>query len=221
MLLQELREQVSEYGKRMLRDGLTRGTGGYIAARDPATGYIASSPSGVDYMKIDPERVLVTEPDGTIIEGEGAVSSEFLVVREVFKNRADIHGLVHSHSRFATVLASMRLELPAVCFTLPYAAGGENVRCTGYHSFYSMDLARDILSKLEGRKAVLMGNHGLLSAGASLKEAYQSAAEVEFCAEVYWRARCIGEPVILSSNEVETALKDSGRYAGAGEDAEL
>ena len=84
MLLQELREQVSKYGKCMLQEGLTRGTGGYISARDPESGLICSTPSSMDYMMIEAEDVIVSDVDGNIVEGKGKVSSEW---NEEFKEK--------------------------------------------------------------------------------------------------------------------------------------
>ena len=211
MLLKELREQVAGCGVSMLEDGLTRGTVGYISARDPETGLICSTPSSVPYREIRPEDVIVSDGEGKIIEGSGKLSSEWNVQRDVFKNRADIHALVHTHSRYATTLSALRMDLPAASFTLCYANTGI-VKCTDYHLFYSQDLADDILDKLQGSKAVLMGNHGLLATGADLKEAYNLALEMEFCAEVYWRAKCIGEPYILNDREVELQIKELYDY---------
>lgn len=211
MLLQELREQVAEYGRRMLQEGMTRGTGGYICARDPETGLVCSSPSSMDYMKIRPEDVIVSDVDGNILEGTGTVSSEWNVIRDVLKNRSDIMALVHTHSRFATTISALRMDLPAASFTLPQC-GGKEVRCTGYHSFYSQALSDDINEKMKDRMAVLMGNHGLLAASINLKNAYYLATEIEFSAEVYWRAKCIGEPYVLSQEECDEYMNDYHRY---------
>ncbi len=212
MMLEELRKQVSHYGKQMLADGLTRGTGGYISVRDPETGLICSTPSAVPYPEIEPETVLVTDLEGNIIEGTGKISSEWYVMSQVYKNRPDINALVHAHAKFCTVISALRIDLPAACFSLPIA-GGPNVRCTAFHSFYSQDLADDIFDKMKDRKAVLMGNHGLLAGGNDLDEAYSVASTVEFCAEVFWMAKCAGEPVPLTDEEVEIQMADTKRYS--------
>lgn len=212
MMLKDLRQQVVFYGISMLDDGLTRGTVGYISVRDPQSGLICSTPSSVPYREIRPEDVIVSDVDGNIVEGKGRVSSEWNVQRDVYKSRDDIHALVHTHSRFATSISALRMDLPAASFTV-CGSGAGVVKCTGYHTFYSQDLADDILDKMQGSRAVLMGNHGLLAAGVTLKEAYNLALEMEFCAEVFWRAKCIGEPVILTPQEVEEEIREMNYYA--------
>ena len=212
MLLEKLREQVAEYGLRMLKDGLTRGTVGYISARDPESGLICSTPSSVPYPMIHAGDVIVSDVDGNIIEGKGKVSSEWNVQRDIYKSREDIHALVHTHSRFSTTISSLHIDLPAASFSLCYAGTGL-VKCAGYHLFYSQDLADDILDKLEGSKAVLMANHGMLATGNDLKEAYNLAQEIEFCAEVYWRASCIGQPYVLSEKEAELQIRELYDYS--------
>ena len=211
MLLKDLREQISYYGVRMLEDGLTRGTVGYLSVRDPESGLICSTPSSVPYPSIHAEDVIVSDVEGNIIEGRGKVSSEWNVERDVYKSRDDIHALVHTHSRYATTISSLHMNLPAASFTLCYAGSGI-VKCAGYHLFYSQELADDILDKLQGSKAVLMANHGMLATGADLKEAYNLALEIEFCAEVYWRAKCIGEPYVLSEREAELQIQEIFEY---------
>lgn len=211
MLLKDLREQISYYGVRMLEDGLTRGTVGYLSVRDPESGLICSTPSSVPYPSIHAEDVIVSDVEGNIIEGRGKVSSEWNVERDVYKSRDDIHALVHTHSRYATTISSLHMDLPAASFTLCYAGSGI-VKCAGYHLFYSQELADDILDKLRGSKAVLMANHGMLATGADLKEAYHLALEIEFCAEVYWRAKCIGEPYVLSEREAELQIQEIFEY---------
>ena len=211
-MLEELRKKVSDYGKRMFNEGLTRGTGGYISARDKETGLICSTPSAIPYLEIEPEDVLVSDVDGNIIEGNGKISSEWFVMSEVYKNRPDINALVHAHAKFSTVLSALRQDLPASCFSLPIA-GGPNVRCTAFHSFYSQDLADDIFDKMRDRKAVLMGNHGLLAGGDDLDEAYSVANTVEYCAEIHWMALCAGTPVPLTEEETEIQIADTKRYS--------
>ena len=211
-MLEELRKKVSDYGKRMFNEGLTRGTGGYISARDKETGLICSTPSAIPYLEIEPEDVLVSDVDGNIIEGKGKISSEWYVMSEVYKNRPDINALVHAHAKYSTVLSGLRVDLPATCFSLPIA-GGPNVRCTAFHSFYSQDLADDIFDKMRDRKAVLMGNHGLLAGGDDLDEAYSVANTVEYCAEIHWMALCAGTPVPLTEEETEIQIADTTRYS--------
>jgi len=80
---------------------------------------------------------------------------------------------------------------------------GENVRCSRYATFGSAALAENALEAMTDRHAVLLANHGLVAAGPDLAAAYATAAETEFCAELYWRSRCVGQPNILDHTEME------------------
>lgn len=217
MLLEGLRKEIVEYGIQMFDSGLTQGTGGYISARDPETGYICSTPSSMPYHDIKPENVLVTDVEGNIIEGIGKISSEWCVQRAVYKMRSDINALVHAHSKFATTLATLQMDLPVSFFSLSQC-GGADVKCTGYYDFYSQELADDIFDKMNGRMACLMGNHGMLAAGTTLKEAYSNADVLEFSAEIYWRAKCIGQPYVLNQQEIEEIQASLYRYTHINDD---
>ena len=211
MLMQQQREEIAYYGRKMLHDGLTRNTGGYLSAYDREAKLIAVSPSGMPYDDIRPEDVVVVDLAGNVLEGTGRPSTEWLVPRTVFPVREDIDAIVHTHSTFATVMSALRWEVPAANFTLALAGG--NVRCTEFYNYTSQALADAILEKMEGRTAVLMGNHGLVGAGKSVKQAYTVAEEIEFCCEVYLRAKSAGGTVVpLSDAQLVEMVQALGGY---------
>ena len=140
------------------------------------------------YDDIRPEDVVVVDLAGNVLEGTGRPSTEWLVPRTVFPVREDIDAIVHTplHLRHRHV----RPAVGGACRQLharPCRHG--NVRCTEFYNYTSQALADAILEKMEGRTAVLMGNHGLVGAGKSVKQAYTVAEEIEFCCEVYLRRR--------------------------------
>ncbi|WP_349408702.1 L-fuculose-phosphate aldolase [Pseudalkalibacillus sp. SCS-8] len=200
MLLNELREEVVFYCRKLIDSGLTKGTGGNISVFDREKGLAAISPSGIDYHEMKPEDVVVVDLDGKIVEGERKPSSELDMHLIYYRNREDLNAIVHTHSVFAKTLSSLRWELPAVSYLVAYA--GKNVRCAEYASFGTKELANNAFEAMEGRNAVLLANHGLIAGGADLKNAFNIAEEIEFCAEVYYRAKSLGQPVILSDDEM-------------------
>jgi L-fuculose-phosphate aldolase len=82
------------------------------------------------------------------------------------------------------------------------AFAGPNVRCAPYASFGTPELAKNAYEYMEDRNAVLLANHGLVAGGSTILKAFQVAEEIEFCAEVYVKARSIGKPVLLSEEEM-------------------
>lgn len=205
MLLKKERKQVVEYCKKMIRAGLTRGTGGNISIFNRAEGLYAISPSGMDYETMQPEDVVVMNLSDEVVEGTRRPSSEWGLHSIFYKNREDIDAVVHTHSTYCAVLATNREDLPPSSYLVAFA--GPNVRCAPYASFGTPELAEAAYEYMKDRKAVLLANHGLVAGGSSILKAFQVAEEIEFCAEVYVKARSIGTPVLLSEDEMEYMLE--------------
>jgi L-fuculose-phosphate aldolase len=126
MLLQEEREKVVAYGKKLITSGLTKGTGGNISIFNRDKGLVAISPSGLDYFETTPEDVVILNLNGDVVDGKRKASSEMAMHLIFFQNRKDLHALVHTHSPYAKTIASLRWDLPAVSYLVAYA--GPNVR---------------------------------------------------------------------------------------------
>lgn len=201
MLLEEERKDVVEYGKKLIDHGLTKGTGGNISIYNREKGLMAISPSGIDYYKTKVEDVLVMDLEGNIIEGDKKPSSEYGMHKIFYEKRDDIDAVVHCHSTYSTTIASLNWDLPAVHYLVAYA--GKDVRCADYASFGSPELAENAFEAMKGRKAALLANHGLIAGGPDIENTFNIAEEIEFCAEVYYRTKSIGDPVILSDEEME------------------
>jgi len=210
LLLELERSQIVEYGKKLITSGLTKGTGGNISIYNREQGLLAISPSGMDYYSIAADNVVVLELNGKQIEGDGKPSSELLMHTIFYRNREDINALVHTHSTFATTLAALNWELPAVSYLVAYA--GPDVRCAKYASFGTEELAENAFIAMQDRKAVLLANHGLLAGAADIENAFNIAEEIEFCAEIYYRAKGIGEPVILPTDEMMAMIEKFKTY---------
>ncbi|RUL55562.1 L-fuculose-phosphate aldolase [Lysinibacillus antri] len=210
MRLKTEREKVRKYCTKMLSSGLTKGTGGNISIFNREEGLIAISPSGIPYEEINIEDVVVVNLDGKIIEGNYKPSSEILMHLAVYKNRQELSAVVHTHSIFAKTLSALRKDLPAVSYLV--AVAGKNVKCAEYASFGTKELAENAIKALEGNKAVLLANHGLLAAGVNVEDAFNIAEEIELCSEVYVRALSIGTPVILEEEEMESMLERFKTY---------
>ena len=210
MILREEREQVVEYCRMLTTHKLTKGTGGNISACNREKGLMAISPSGMDYFKTEPEDVVVLDLEGRVVEGRRIPSSEADMHRLLYIDRSDVNAVVHTHSTYATTLACMRWNLPAVHYLVGFA--GLDVRCTPYATFGTPELARLAREGMKGRFAVLLGNHGLLAAGPNMHYAFNVAEEIEFVCELYWRSKAVGEPVLLDAGDMETVLEKFKTY---------
>jgi L-fuculose-phosphate aldolase len=204
MILKKEREDVVRYCQKLITSGLTKGTGGNISVFNRELGLLAISPSGIDYFETEPEDVVVMDTQGRIIDGKRKPSSEYELHRIIYVNRDEIGAVVHTHSVYATVLATLREPLPASSYLVAY--GGLDVRCADYASFGTGELAQKTFAAMKDRNAVLMANHGLLTAGKDILNAFNIAEEIEYCAEVYVKARSIGAPVILEEAEMKRMI---------------
>lgn len=210
MILEEERRLIVEYGKKLIGQGLTRGTSGNLSIFNRDKRLMAISPSGMDYFEIRPEDVVILDIGGNIVDGHRKPSSEVELHRIFYMNREDINAIVHTHSMYSTLLACLHYSLPPVHYVL--ASAGKDVRCAEYATFGTKELAENAYKAMKGRKAVLLANHGLLTGGKDLKEAFSIAEDVEYCAEIYYRAKSIGEPVIIGEEEMEVILERFKTY---------
>lgn len=212
MLMLKEREEIIKYGREMLRNGLTRGTGGNLSIYNHDLGYMAISPSSIPYEEMLVEEVVIMDLQGNIIDGEKTPSSEHEMHAIVYRERKEFSAMIHMHSTFAATLSCLRQPLVAVDYLVAFG-GGKDVPCAEYATYGSLELAHNSIKAMEGRKAVLLANHGLNACGSTLKEAYAIAEEIEFCAELYIRAKAVGEPVILDEKEMDIMVK---KFYGTG-----
>ncbi len=220
MLLQNVREEIISYGKKAIESRLTKGTGGNLSICDRESGIMAITPSGIDYYEITPEQiVLIDVQTGKIVEGDAVPSSECDMHRIFYKYRTDINAIIHTHTTFAATIACLNWPLPAVHYLVAFA--GVDVRCAEYATYGSVQLAKNAFEAMKDRKAVLLANHGMLAGGANLGEAFAVTEEIEFCCELYYRTKCIGDPIILPKDEMERMIVRFQNYGKRIEEHEV
>jgi L-fuculose-phosphate aldolase len=211
MLMEKARREIVNFGKKMSSDGLSKGTSGNLSVYDPEIGYMAISPSGIDYFETDASDVVVMTLDGAIIEGGGKPSTEYNLHSAFYKNKPDARGVVHTHSNYCTTFACLNMPIKAAHYMIG-GAGAAEVPCADYATFGTLELAENAVKACGAGKAVLLANHGLVTCGHSLANAFNLAVNTEFAAEIEWRAMCIGKPVILSDDEMERVMRKFKNY---------
>ena len=207
-----LRTQLVEAGRRMNATGLNQGKSGNLSARFGA-GFIVT-PTGIPYERLEPADLVSMEGDTP--NGAHAPSSEWRLHRDVYASRPEVGAVVHTHSPYATTLACLRRAIPAFHYEVAFA-GGRDIRCSPYATFGTQELSRLGLAALEGRRACLLANHGLVAIGRDLDEAFGLAEKVENLARLYWQALQVEEPAILDDAEMDRILekfRDYGPPAG-------
>lgn len=204
------RSMIQQYGRRLLEQGLTTGSGGNLSLVLRDHNLMVISPSGIDYDAIEIADVSLVDFSGRLIDGQPP-SSEWQLHLEVYRRRPEVQAVVHSHSRFATTLAVLHRPMPACHYLIGYA-GTDTVKVAPYATFGTWELAEITVAAMAADNCVLMANHGLLAVGGSLEKAYTTALHCEEVAEIYCRAATLGDPVILNREQMQSAMERFRSY---------
>ena len=211
MLMEKERQEIVDYGKKMSSAGLSKGTSGNISAYDPACGYMAISPSGLDYFETNAEDIVILDLDGNIVEGNRKPSSEHALHATIYKLHPDARGVVHAHSTYCTTFACLKQPIEAVHYLL---AGAQTYRipCADYATYGTEELAEKVRQVQGNGLAMLLANHGMVAFGPSLSKAFNVAENVEWVAEIQWRTMCVGKPAVLSKEEIDVVVESFKTY---------
>ncbi len=189
--------------------GVNHGTSGNGSARW-LEGFLVT-PTGMRYEEITPADMVYVTLDGHA-HGKLAPSSEWRMHCDIYRARPEMNAVLHAHPPYATALACLREGIPRFHYMVA-AAGGPDIRCSGYALYGSAELSVAMLAALDGRKACLLANHGMIVCETDMRRALSLAVEVEALARQYCIARQTGTPVLLTEAEMDEAL---ARYANYG-----
>lgn len=204
----DLAEQLLQTVQQLQLAGLNKGTSGNVSVRNNA-GFLIT-PSGMPVEALSTQAMVQMGLDGSA-EADKKPSSEWRFHRDILQHRSEMNAVVHTHSMFATTLACLQREIPAFHYMIA-VAGGNSIRCASYALFGSQALSDAALVALQGRKACLLANHGMIALGRDLTEALSIAVEVENLAEQYWRALQLGMPYILDDDEMQAVFRQFKGY---------
>ena len=215
--MKDLREQLIDTARRMNSLGINVNKSGNVSVRASVNGEIGFwiTPTGIDYDDLSPDDIVfiiqgVKKGAGEIVN-KRLPSSEWQMHAAVYRQRADLCAIVHTHSVYATALGCQDLSIPAFHYMVA-AAGGDSIECAPYALFGSTELAGVVSEALAVRNACLLSHHGVLAAGNSLKAALKLAHEVEHLAHMYVLTRMLGEPKILDQKQMSKVLQRFQSY---------
>jgi L-fuculose-phosphate aldolase len=206
--LQAARVQLVSYSARLLDDGLAVGSAGNMSVR--IGDQVAITPSGISYAEMRPEDVCLVALDGAEPAGlaQETPSSETPMHLAIYA-ATEAGAVVHTHSPEVIALSAAREELPAIHYAITGLGGP--VRVAPYVRFGSAGLAAAAVKALDGRSAVILRNHGAVTYGRDLAQAYDRAVLLEWLARAYRLALSYGEPSILSAAELDEVSAESRR----------
>lgn len=189
-------------GIEMQNRNLTVETWGNISVRDPETGSIYLTPSGMPYDTLKEEDVCVLDKDGNVIEGTRKPSVEKMLHVLIYQNRADVQAILHTHPVNSTVFGILHQSMPVVTDEMAQAIGGA-VQCAEYALPGSQQLAENVMHALGNVQACLMANHGAVCVGRDMKECFKVATVLETSAEIYQKACAIGRPFEITKENTD------------------
>jgi L-fuculose-phosphate aldolase len=205
------RAELVRYGERLLTDGLSVGSAGNLSVRVGDT--VAITASGIAYPDMQAADICLVTQAGAQLAGDQVgrpvtPSSETPMHLAIYA-ATTAAAVVHTHSPEVVALSASRQELPAIHYAIT-ALGGP-VRVAPYQRFGSDQLAAAAVAALDGRSAVILRNHGAVTYGADLAQAYHRALLLEWLARAYRLALTYGEPVVLSEAELDEVAAESRR----------
>ena len=210
----EVAAEIIATARAMGERGINHAMAGNVSARTDEGMLI--TPSSVHYDALGADDIVAMGTDGS---WEGAAgrrpSSEWRFHLDVYAARPDAAAIVHAHPVCATALACHGRGIDAFHYMVA-VAGGHDIRCAPYATFGTPELSANVVAALEGRRAALLANHGIIAVGSTLSAALDLAVEVEVLAAQYLAALAIGEPVRLSAAQMDEVLAKMASGAGYG-----
>jgi len=203
-----LRRQLIDNALAMNSAGLNQGTSGNLSVR--YQGGMLITPSRMDYASLSTADIVWMDYEGSS-QGERKPSSEWRFHAAIYRAYPRAGAVLHAHPANCTALACTHRGIPAFHYMVAIA-GGKDIRCADYATFGSAALSDNVLHALEGRKACLMAQHGLVCFEKDLPAVLALAIEVEHLADVYGRILAIGGEQRLDDDEMARVLEKFSRY---------
>ena len=209
------RNQIIEFSLKLNSTNLSPLRSGNISLRakeDDKDGYLIT-PSGKKYDSLKPENIIFMGLNEEAENNDSAnkPSSEWRFHRDIYLNKKEAQAIVHAHSPHATAVSSHGKSIPPFHYMIALA-GGEDIKCSEYATFGTKELSENVLKALNKRSACLMSNHGQVAFGKNLEQAFELAQEIENICQQYIIALKIGEPKILSFEEMKKVLDKAKNY---------
>jgi L-fuculose-phosphate aldolase len=197
--------------RRMRAEGLVVGTSGNVSAR--VGDIVLVTPSGVPYDRLGPGDAVGVDLEGRQVLGDLVPTSELPLHLAVYRAGC-ARAVVHTHAVHATAVSTLVPEVPLVHYVAALLGGP--VRTAPYARYGTRELAANMLAALRDRTGCLLRNHGTVTYGDTLDEAYDRTAQLEWMCRLWLTASSVPghRPSLLSPaqlREVQNALEGYGQ----------
>lgn len=211
-----LAQEIIDISCEMNRLGINVNKSGNVSCRvsmDAQEGFLVT-PTGIPYEELSIEDLVfipLTAHSLGDFESFRLPSSEWLMHAEIYRQKENVQAIVHTHSAYATALACQDLTIPAFHYMVA-VAGGTDIPCVPCALFGTQELACHCVTALKDRRACLLSHHGVVATGENLSSALKLAHEVENLAKTYTVVRQLGEPKILTNEQMTAVIERFKTY---------
>ncbi|MCK4400839.1 class II aldolase/adducin family protein [bacterium] len=195
-----IKKQLVEIGKKIADKGLVVGPGGNISARVGNIVYMKASGISFEEAKVS-DYIGVDLKTGKIVDGSKKPTCEIAMHLGCYLERKDVSAVIHTHPPIATAVGMQEITLRP--FTPDLAALAGDVPTIKYVVPGGRELAEEVRNVIKKHNAILMCNHGLLTVGSSLREAYYRTLLVEDACKTFVAAKSLGEMKFFTRKQVE------------------
>lgn len=200
-MLEKIKQELVDLHLELPKNHLVMWTGGNVSARDPESGLVVIKPSGVRYDDLHADMMVVLNLKGDIIEGELKPSSDAYSHLYIYRERKDVGGVVHTHSRYATAFAAVGKPIPPVLTAIADEFGGP-IPCGEFALIGDEEIGKVVVENLGKSPAVLLKNHGVFTVGKNAHAAVKAAVMTEDVAATVWMALQIGSPDEIPAEDI-------------------
>jgi len=197
------KKEIITASKYLLQLQFNIGSEGNISCRQKNEIYI--TPSGIKTSNLEPKDISKVDLNGKVLN-KNKPSSEILLHLWIYRNHKDIGAIVHSHSKWASILSCMRVSIPSFHYMIA-EFGGNNIKCSKYATFGSEKLSKYVNKVLHNRKGCLIANHGQVTIAKSLEEAIDLSIALEKLSEQYYYLWISKKTRLLSDQEMRKIVK--------------
>ncbi len=203
-MLEEWKKLICKLNLELPRQGLVAWTSGNVSGRDAATGYVAIKPSGVLYEELTPDKIVIVDLEGKVVEGKMKPSVDTATHLYIYRHMPQVNGVVHTHSSYATAFAALGRPIPVYLTSMADEFGCQ-IPCGEYAPVGGEEIGKEIVQAIGNSRAILMKNHGVFTVGADPVEALKAAVMVEDEAKTVFLALLLGTPEEIPPEEVRRA----------------
>lgn len=189
-----MRKKIIDFMKRLCNSNLTTSLGGNISLKI-SDNKVLITPSSIDKAELKEDEIVVLDMDGNVMEGRNKPSMEFMMHLAVYQKRPEIKAIIHAHPHYSTLFSSADIPIN-LNFTAEACKNIKSIGMAKYKMMGTKELADEVADKAKGNNVVLMQNHGVLTVGNDLLEAFYRMEVLEQAAKMTYHS------LTLSLNEL-------------------